>query len=97
MVIAIDLMPLTTTGTYRENFRVLSSDGHIVNGSESFEYAPSANAIASETAIPEASILVPAPETSAVTENDSTIAFWMTGFLMAFGLLAAIIAWRAKR
>lgn len=98
-VIAIDLRPLTDAGTYHVNFRVLSRDGHVVNGAESFDYAPAV--VGSEstnaTASPDASILVPSPETSAVTANDSTIAFWMTGFLMAFGILAAVIAWRAKR
>jgi len=98
--ISIALQPLTMAGTYHVNFRVTSADGHVVDGSETFVYAPAdsgATPIASQSAQLDTPVLTASPETSAVVANDPTAAYWITGFLLLCGVFAAIIAWRAKR
>jgi hypothetical protein len=96
--ISMGLQPLAETGTYHVNFRVMSADGHVVNGSETFEFAPSAAASSSTQATnPDTTTLAASPEVSAVTENSSTAAYWITGFLMLCGILAAAVVWRVQR
>ena len=90
--IAVELQPLTTAGTYHVNFRVMSKDGHIVNDSETFEFAPDSHTaeplfISSQTA---------SPETSAVASDSSTAGYWIAAFLAACGLLAGFAIWRVK-
>lgn len=96
--ISMDLRPLAATGTYHVNFRVMSADGHIVNGSETFEFAPSAAASSStQTMSSDTTTLAASPEVSTVTANNSTAAYWITGFLTLCGILAAAVAWRVQR
>lgn len=92
-VVSVRLVPLTVAGDYHVNYRVLADDGHVINGSELF--AVTAAGLANESSAYPA--LSASPETSAVTANDPTIAYWMTAFLMVGGILAAFIAWRARR
>lgn len=99
MEVSITLVPLTVAGDYHVNYRVLSDDGHVINGSSRFTVTEAGLQAegatkAVSTAYP---VLTPSPETSAVTANDATVAYWITGLLMLFGVLAAVAAWRAKR
>lgn len=92
-VVSVVLLPLTIAGDYVINYRVLAEDGHVVSGSRRF--AVTAADLAQERgAYP---VLTASPETSAVTVTDPTLAYWITAFLMLGGMLAAMIAWRAKR
>ena len=91
--IAVDLLPLTVDGTYHVNFRVVSTDGHVVDGSETFELAigePQVTATAD-------TVLTPSPETSAVTADSATIGFWILGLLVLLTGFGAVIAWRVRR
>lgn len=79
----ISLLPLTTAGEYRVNFRVLAADGHVVTGSQHFTYAPNA--------VPTPGVAPDAGGTSADVSQQrslgmSGIVAW-TAFLM---MLAAI-------
>jgi methionine-rich copper-binding protein CopC len=90
--IATSIQPLTVAGTYHVNFRVVSQDGHIVNSSESFDFAPATQSaeplvVSSQTA---------SPETSAVTSDSKTAGFWIMGFFAACALLAAFAVRRAR-
>lgn len=100
--ISVNLQPLTVAGMYHVNFRVVSQDGHIVNSSESFDFAPAeatAEPLLTATMTPYAdtSTLTPSPETSAVTSDSSTVGYWITAFLAACALLAAVAIWRRKQ
>ena len=102
MTIDVGLQSLTETGTYQVNFRVLSADGHIVNDSASFTYAPAdpsaTPALAStQSATPAASTLTASPETSAVTQHSSSIGYWIVGFVVLALIIAAVGVRRAKR
>jgi len=99
--ITIDLLPLATAGWYHVNFRVLAADGHMVSGSETFALTPAtlegSQMSASGSPYPQPSPLAHSPGTGAVPTNDPTIAYWITASLMFAGIMAAAIAWRAKR
>lgn len=82
--IAVDLLPLRTPGTYHVNYRVLSSDGHIVTDSRTFSYAPSGLA----------SVHTSVPEVSAVREDSATVGFWLTGTAL---LVVLLLAWGVAR
>lgn len=94
--VSIALVPLSVAGDYRVNFRVLSVDGHVITGSEQFRVTAAGLAYEGTTTSP-SPVLTATPETSAVLTNDATAAYWITGFLMLCGILAAAVAWRAKR
>ena len=82
--IAVGLLPLRTPGRYHVNFRVLSSDGHIVTDSRTFDFAPSGLATVHSSV----------PEVSAVRDDSTSIGFWLTGGAL---LLVLLLAWGVAR
>ena len=51
--VSVSLRPLSAAGAYTVTYRVVSDDGHIVNDSYQFQYAPP-SAVASDSAPPSA-------------------------------------------
>lgn len=92
-IVSVTLQRLTVAGDYHVNYRVLARDGHIVNGSERFTVTE--EGLSKETT--PYPVLTASPETSSVLADDPTVAYWITGFLMLCGLLAAAAVWRTKR
>lgn len=91
--ITVALQPFTVAGDYRVNFRVLSADGHVVTGSNTFSVSR-AGLDVSSSPLP---VLTASPETSAVLANDPSVAYWITGFLVLCGLIAVAAVWRIRR
>lgn len=88
VTVTVQLLPLTTPGTYHVNFRVLSADGHVVTQSERFTFAPGAAPTGEATSV---------PETSPIDKASPTAGYWITGLLLALAALVLAGVWRVRR
>ncbi len=86
------LKALAEPGIYHVNFRVVSADGHVVTGSETFDFEPPT--LYSESPVGEATSV---PETSPITHASSTVGFWITGLLMVLLAMGAFGVIRHRR
>lgn len=91
--ISVDLVPISSTGTYRVNFRAVAADGHVVTGSRTIGVS-SGGRVKPSGIYPGQTA---APETSAVTADDPRIAYWFTAFLMLCALLGGVGMWRLRQ
>ena len=90
-VVEVRLLPAIVVGDYRINFRVLSADGHVVSGSETFTI---------DTVTPLGDDPAPvstASATPALPVSDARWAYGVTALLMAVVAAAASMAWRSRR
>lgn len=83
---------LVDPGVYHVNFRVVSADGHVVTGSETFDFEPPTLYDAAP-----AGEATSVPETSPIKEASSTAGYWITGLAMLMLLLGAVGVVRHRR
>jgi len=84
---------LGAAGTYEVLWRVVSSDGHPISGSYTFEYAPDATTSATATPAAAGSAKpVCGPAASATTETPAAAASADTGLWIGLGIGAVVLA-----
>jgi methionine-rich copper-binding protein CopC len=89
--IIVGLEALTIPGTYSVNYRVLSSDGHVVTDTRSFVFAPAPGASAPASA----QAAAPEADADAPTSNAGWSVYAIGGLLLAC-VLIVIVALRRR-
>jgi len=83
------------TGKYRVAYRVVSTDGHPVNGEIKFDYAPEdLSPNASQSPMPIAEVT---PETSATSESTAINFSFIAPFILIILIIGALLIIRKKR
>jgi copper resistance protein C len=81
--VEVDLRPLGPAGTYTANYRVTSADGHVVNGSWSFQLSVAGNG-------------TPGPPVSAPAAADGELPVWPFAVL-AVAIVGVGVWWSRRR